>query len=376
MTDERTYWFDTMQRIASPVLHSLANETLHSDLPTETPPLKPSALLEAFGRTICGLGPWLGATDIPENEKAVQAEFLDLYYRGLANGMRPESRDYMPIVGDHQPLVDMAFLADGILRGGDRMIDDMPEDVQDDFLYALQLTAQIKPYESNWVLFSVLVEIMRWKLDDPAYSQQKIDTLLQKMMQWYRGDGIYGDGQDVHADYYNSYVIHPLLVDAVTYYSDAYTRSIRDVVYQRAARYAATLERVISPEGTFPVLGRSITYRFGAFHALAQAAWQHNLPENVAPSQVRAALTAVIQRTATATDMFDANGWLNIGFYGNQPTMGEGYINHGSVYLCNTVFLPLGLPVSDPFWADPAKDWTAKAIYGNAPVPRDEPVNY
>lgn len=148
----------------------------------------------------------------------------------------------------------------------------MQEDVQNDFLYALQLTAQIKPYESNWVLFSVLVEIMRWKLDDPAYSQQKIDTLLQKMMQWYRGDGIYGDGQDVHADYYNSYVIHPLLVDAVTYYSDAYTRSIRDVVYQRAARYAATLERVISPEGTFPVLGRSITYRFGAFHALAQAA--------------------------------------------------------------------------------------------------------
>ncbi|ERL64288.1 DUF2264 domain-containing protein [Schleiferilactobacillus shenzhenensis] len=376
MNDERTYWLETMQRIADPVLRSLANDTLHADLPSETTPLKPSALLEAFGRVVCGLGPWLGAPVLPAAEDSIREEYIRLYYEGLRHGMDPLSPDYMPILGDTQPLVDMAFLADGILRAGDVLTDDLEGDDLDNFLYALELTARIKPYESNWVLFSVLVEILRAKLGDPNASQEKIDRYLKEMMAWYKGDGIYGDGRDVHVDYYNSYVIHPLLVDAVTYYQDDYTRSIRDVVYQRAARYAATLERIISPEGTFPVLGRSITYRFGAFHALALAAWRHDLPEGVAPSQVRAALTAVIQKTTTATDMFDANGWLNIGFYGNQPAMGEGYINHGSVYLCTTVFLPLGLPVSDPFWADPAKDWTAKAVYGNTPVPRNEPVNY
>ena len=40
----------------------------------------------------------------------------------------------------------------------------------------------------------------------------------------------------------------------------------------RAARYAAVLERMIAPDGSFPALGRSIVYRCGAFHALAQAA--------------------------------------------------------------------------------------------------------
>ena len=31
-------------------------------------------------------------------------------------------------------------------------------------------------------------------------------------------------------------------------------------VRDRGRRYAAVLERMVSPEGTFPVLGRSITY--------------------------------------------------------------------------------------------------------------------
>lgn len=30
---------------------------------------------------------------------------------------------------------------------------------------------------------------------------------------------------------------------------------------------------MISPEGSYPVIGRSITYRFGSFHALADAAF-------------------------------------------------------------------------------------------------------
>ncbi len=40
----------------------------------------------------------------------------------------------------------------------------------------------------------------------------------------------------------------------------------------RATRYAAVQERLIAPDGSFPPIGRSIAYRCGAFHALAQAA--------------------------------------------------------------------------------------------------------
>jgi hypothetical protein len=46
----------------------------------------------------------------------------------------------------------------------------------------------------------------------------------------------------------------------------------------RARRYADILERLIAPDGTFPSMGRSTTYRFGAFHALAQVSLMRELP--------------------------------------------------------------------------------------------------
>jgi hypothetical protein len=92
-------------------------------------------------------------------------------------------------------------------------------------------------------------------------------------------------------------------------------------------------------------------------------ALRRELPDGVSPAQVRSALTAVIRRSIDAPGTFDANGWLTIGLAGHQPDLGEGYISTGSLYLCATGLLPLGLPASDEFWSAPAADWTAKAIW-------------
>ena len=61
--------------------------------------------------------------------------------------------------------------------------------------------------------------------------------------------------------------------------------------------------------------------------------------------------------------MFDPDGWLQIGVCGHQPEMGERYISTGSLYLCSTVFLPLGLDENDPFWSAPDADWTMKKLW-------------
>lgn len=135
----------------------------------------------------------------------------------------------------------------------------------------------------------------------------------------------------------------------------------------RSKRYAAIQERLISPEGTFPLVGRSIAYRCGAFQLLAQMALQKQLPAGLTPSQVRSALTAVIAKTMDARGTFDKNGWLTIGLCGHQPEIGEQYISTGSLYLCTVAFLPLGLPATDEFWSGPSVDWTSrKAFSGNS----------
>ena len=144
---------------------------------------------------------------------------------------------------------------------------------------------------------------------------------------------MYGDGERFHWDYYNSFVIQPMYVDLADLLAGEHPEiaNMRETVIARATRYAVVLERMISPEGTYPIIGRSICYHFGAFQMLAQAALQHRLTEELSPEGVRCALTAVIDRTMSTEEMFDKEGWLLPGIYGYQPELAEPYINTGSV---------------------------------------------
>lgn len=143
---------------------------------------------------------------------------------------------------------------------------------------------------------------------------------------------------------------------------------------KRHGRLAEQLERMISPEGSYPIIGRSIAYRLGSFHALADAALLHLLPAEINPAQVRCALTAVMIRQFKQPHTFDANGWLRVGYAGSQINMGEEYINTGSIYLCMSAFLALGLPETDAFWANPSVDWTALKAWHGVDVGSDHAI--
>ncbi|MNW07709.1 hypothetical protein D3C71_2043720 [compost metagenome] len=70
----------------------------------------------------------------------------------------------------------------------------------------------------------------------------------------------------------------------------------------------------------------------------------------------------------------DEQGWLRPGVYGYQPDLAESYINTGSLYLCASVFLPLGLLPSDPFWAEDDMKWTSARIAAGENVMRDQAI--
>jgi len=74
-------------------------------------------------------------------------------------------------------------------------------------------------------------------------------------------------------------------------------------------------------------------------------------------------LTAVMHRTLDAAGTFDSAGWLTVGLCGHQPHLGESYISTGSLYLCATVLLPLGLPAEDAFWSGASEDWTSRRLW-------------
>jgi hypothetical protein len=259
-----------------------------------------------------------------------------------------------------------------MLRAPDQLWKPLDEKQQADLVAALKVTRKIKPYESNWLLFSALVESALWKFTGQC-EMAPIERALSKHEEWYLGDGTYGDGPDYHWDYYNSFVIQPALIDVLEVCREKQSPLAKDlpVVLKRAARYAEVQERMISPEGTFPVIGRSSAYRFGAFQGLSQVALRKELPKTTDPAAVRTGLNAVVRRMTEAPGTFDKDGWLRAGIAGYQPAVREGYISTGSLYLCLTGLLHLGLPANDPFWTAPAKDWTQKRLWAGENIPAD-----
>ena len=331
---DRAIWIRLLQRIADPVLNHLASGTLKARMPVEQAAganRGPVTHLEALGRLLAGLAPWI---ELPADQT-------------------PEGR----------------------LRAPRALRDSLDPVTRRRLVAALESTRGIVPGFNNWLLFSAIVEAGLSRLD-ASWDRLRVDYALREHEQWYKGDGVYGDGPDFHWDYYNSFVIQPMLLDVLDTVRDE-SQAWKDIavrVESRAKRYAAVQERLIAPDGSFPAVGRSLAYRCGAFHLLAQTALRRALPEGVSPAQVRGALTAVIRRTLEAPGTFDADGWMQIGFCGHQPGVGETYISTGSLYLASVAFLPLGLPAEDPFWAAPAQPWTSVRAWSGQAFPIDHAV--
>jgi hypothetical protein len=372
---DRETWIALMRRLADPVLTNLANGTLKSRMPVEQAAgadRRSVTHLEALGRLIAGLAPWIELPADVTPEGQLRASYAQLARRAIARAVDPSSPDFLNFTGDRQPLVDAAFLAQGLLRAPHTLRDSLDEHVKRQLIAALESTRPILPGFNNWLLFSAIVEAGLKSLG-ANWDRTRVDYALREHEQWYKGDGAYGDGPEFHWDYYNSFVIHPMLTDVLEACKSESPSWAEMAVRaeQRAARYAAIQERLVASDGSFPPIGRSIAYRCGAFHLLAQAALRRRLPDGVSPSQVRGALTAVIRRTLEAPDTFDKDGWLRIGLCGHQPHIGETYISTGSLYLCSVAFLPLGLPASDPFWSVPPQPWTSVKAWSGQAFPID-----
>lgn len=406
----RSQWLGYLTKVATPPLEALASGTLRASMPVEVSSGADKGRaqerhlfshLEAIGRTITGIAPWLelwqhasgaaagsgSCTDSGSDdstgpgaelkEEAQQAaHFTDLVHRGLAHALDPLSADHLSFNDGTQPLVDAAFLAHGLLRAPTALWQTLPQQTQDRLADALRSSRAITPYQNNWLLFSAMVEAALLRCTGSG-DLMRVDYAIRQHEQWYCGDGAYGDGPEFHWDYYNSFVIQPMLLDVLetvtrcdALAADRYA-GLLPKVRARAVRYAQVLERMIGTDGTFPPLGRSLVYRGGAFQLLAQMALRQMLPADVQPGAARGALTAVIRRTLDAPDTFDANGWLRIGLCGHQPLLAEGYISTGSLYLCSTAFLPLGLPPQAAFWSAPQLPWSQCRIWGGQDVAAD-----
>lgn len=379
---DRELWAGILYQMAAPVLSNMSEGKLQENMLVELSPTwdgrdKRVTYMECFGRLMAGLAPWLSLPDDDTAEGKQRKQLREWALKSYAQSVDPESKDYLLWRKEGQPLVDAAYIAESFLRGYDALWVPLDDLTKQRYIAEFQQLRRVDPPYTNWLLFSSTVECFLKKAGAQT-DYYRITSALRKVDEWYVGDGWYSDGEDFAFDYYNSFVIHPMYVECLEVMTNGGKQNIWNVkggnfpnALRRMQRFGMILERFVSPEGTFPVFGRSITYRTGVLQPLALLSLRGWLPKELPAGQVRAAMTAVIQRMFGDNRNFNAEGYLTLGFNGSQPNISNWYTNNGSLYLASLAFLPLGLPADAPFWTDAPQPWTSKKAWGGEDFPKD-----
>ena len=375
--NDRTYWVDLLYKISEPVLSNMSKGELKKNLPVEFSPAWDNrnnnvAYMEAFGRLMAGIAPWLNLPDDDTPEGKQRKQIREWALLSYANAVNPDNPDCLLWSGTGQVLVDAAFLANSFIRAPKALWEPLDPVTKERYIKAFKSLKIIRPAYNNWLLFRAMIETFLVSIDE-EYDIYALDISIRKMNEWYLGDGWYGDGPEFSFDYYNSFVIQPMLVEIIEVMDSKkiYSPIQFDLALRRMQRYNQLLERLISPEASFPAVGRSMTYRMGVFQSLALSAWKYGLPQTMTNGQVRNALTCVMKRMFSMEGNFNKEGFLQLGFVGHQPEIADSYTNTGSLYLTSFVFLPLGLPANHPFWISPAEEWTSLKAWSGKTFPKD-----
>ncbi|MDU1903166.1 MAG: DUF2264 domain-containing protein [Dysgonomonas sp.] len=374
---DREYWVEMLCKLSEPILSNMSKGELKKNMVVELSPTwdgrtKNVTYLEAFGRLMAGIAPWFNLPDDDTAEGKKRKQMREWALSSYTHAVNPDSPDYLQWTGSSQVLVDAAYLAQSFIRAPKALWEPLDEITKQRYIKEFKSLRTIKPAYNNWLLFRAMIETFFVSIGE-EYDGYALEVATRKMNEWYLGDGWYADGPEYSLDYYNGYVMHPMYVEIIEVLEKHKVPcSVSfDLALRRMQRYNQLLERLISPEATYPPVGRSVTYRMGAFQTLALSGWKYGFPKNLTNGQVRNALTSVMKRMFSVEGNFGKEGFLQLGYVGHQTNLADYYTNNGSLYMTSLVFMPLGVPADHPFWASPAEEWTSQKAWNGKTFPKD-----
>ncbi|RYX92846.1 DUF2264 domain-containing protein, partial [bacterium] len=216
---DRDYWYKLLYKIANPVISNLATGTLVKNMPLVTSPTFDSrspkvSYLEAVGRTYAGIAPWLALPDDNTEEGRLRKKMKTEAIIGLNNCFADNSSDQLVFTKDYQPIVDAAYLAQSFLRAPKALWQPLKPQTKQAIVNSFKSLRNRKPFKSNWLLFGSITEAFLLSIGEDV-DKERLNEGIIKLNEWYKGDGWYGDGPNLAFDYYNSFVIHPMMVDTL-----------------------------------------------------------------------------------------------------------------------------------------------------------------
>ncbi|MEV0383184.1 DUF2264 domain-containing protein [Nonomuraea sp. NPDC050643] len=297
--------------------------------------------LEGFARTFL-----LAAFRIAGARGEVPPALLERYARGLAAGTDPAHPYAWPALTDmSQQLVEAASIALALHETRPWLFDRLAPADRERVVAWLAGFAGRRTPDNNWVLFRVVVEQFLAEVGGP-HAPDEITGGLERIEDWYAGDGWYSDGKGKNFDYYCGWALH--------LYPSLWARMAGDTARQEL--YAARLHRFLTQYQHFFAAdggplhqGRSLTYRYATVAPLWLGALTGASP--LPPGRTRRIASGVL-RHFTERGAPDEHGLLTLGWYDPFLPIAQDYSGPASPYWASKAFLGLLLPPEHPVWTD------------------------
>ncbi|MFI7293877.1 DUF2264 domain-containing protein [Streptomyces sp. NPDC050121] len=288
---------------------------------------------------------------------------LERYATGLEAGVL----GVWPRIADRsQPLVEAASIALALRLTRPLLWDRLDDGVRQRAAAWLGDALTAEPWPCNWELFPVTVGGFLESIGhEPEASRKAVDRGLERIEQWYVGDGWYTDGAGRAFDYYNGWAMHlyPVL--------HAWLADDPDLLALYGGRLRAHLAdyaRLFGGDGAPMHQGRSLTYRFATTAPLWLGALTGHTP--LAPGETRRLASGAL-KYFLERDAVDERGLLTLGWHGPDESVLQGYSGPASPYWASKGFLGLLLPPEHEVWT--AREAAGPVEQGDAVTPLPAP---
>lgn len=298
--------------------------------------------LEGYARTFL-----LAAFRIAGAGGDVPAKLVERYANGLAHGTDPGHRYAWPALTDcSQQLVEAASIALALHETREWLFDRLDSSVRERVVAWLAGVVGKRTWQSNWVLFPVVVQQFLASVGGP-HDPAAIEDGLDRIEQWYVGDGWYTDGAGRSFDYYAGWALHlyPLMWARMS--GD---RQRGQVYRERLRAFLEQYQHMFAGDGAPVHQGRSLCYRFACVAPL----WLGELMDATPlPAGRSRRIASGVLRHFVERGVPDEHGLLGLGWYDRFLPCTQHYSGPASPYWASKAFLGLLLPADHPVWTTP-----------------------
>ncbi len=271
-----------------------------------------------------------------------------LFRRALIEGTDPNHANYWgQTTNINQRSVEMAAIGLLLALTPEHGWDPLSAEQQENLAKWIAHIQQCAVPQNNWLFFTILVQAGLRRVGRADLVNTDVEKhYLDKLKNFYLGEGWYGDGDVKNIDHYGGFALH--------FYGMIYATLLEDtdpelcqLFLQRANEFVEPFSYWFSDHGDTLAQGRSLCYRFATsgFWAMAGIA---NC--DAKPLGEIKGLWARQIRLWKEHPIFTTEGIMTRGYYYPNLVVAEGYNSPTSPYWAMKAFFPLLLADDAEFW--------------------------